>query len=147
MRHPRNIRIAQQWQYRMIERSRRNLDLPFRRILAIHRQYPPQSLALFASHHDLIVARKIAPLRDQRPQLRIAAQQILIEPGDLAENLQIAQILNGKSLFAALVQLLIPWIAMNNPLHVYLKEVLADEVPLRLAQRLGRLQRAIEKRI
>ena len=112
MRHAGDIGIANQRQNRMIERRGGNLDLSARGELAIHRQHALQRFALLSAPSAPDPRAKNRGLSRQRLNLRIASQQILIEPDQLIEHLQVPQILSRKARCAGrFVQLAIARIA------------------------------------
>ena len=114
MRDGGDIGIAQQRQNRVIKGSGRDLDLAARREIAVHRQHRRQRLALLGDHPLLIGERIIAPFADQLPQLFVLGENIFIEPCELAEDLQVPQILDRHRIPPAIVQLDIARIAPNH---------------------------------
>ena len=95
-RDPRNIRIANQRQYRMIKRRSAQLDLPAFRRFAISRQNHPNQLYNFFLQRRFIALREIPPLRRQPANHFIFFQPRLFDPSQLRQNLQIPPVIRRK---------------------------------------------------
>ncbi len=134
MRHGGFIGIAQQRQDGMVEGRGGYFNLTARAELAIHRQNPCQRVLLHARHGGLVGEREVAALADQFDQDRIAGQQVLVEPDQLVEHLQIAQILRRKRRLPQLLflQLAVPRVAVHQR-GAGLKEILEHEIALGFA--------------
>src|SRR5581483_2513731 len=134
-------------QDRMIVGRGRNLDLAARGEVAVDRQNRGQGVPLLADHALLIVQRIVPAFADQLPQLFVRGQQIFIEPGDLAQDLQIPQILRRQGLTPPLKQLQITRIAADDPVQVRLEEIPLYESSLRFRQILRGYGGALKERI
>jgi hypothetical protein len=97
MRHRGDVGVAQQRQDRVIVRRCGDFDLPGSGHLAIDRDHLAQDLQLFASHQPLVVERVIEAFGEQLGNLRIAGAELLVEPDQLRDHLQVAEILRREA--------------------------------------------------
>ena len=94
MRPQVDVGIAQQRKDRVIERRRRDLDLPSRRGVTVFRDDAPQQLELHRPQRHLVFFREAPPLGGQCPDALVAFEVIRIDPCQLVPDLQIANILD-----------------------------------------------------
>ncbi len=88
----------------MIERRGRDFDLARGRELAVFGNHARADVALLAPHQRLIFEREVSALFDQGAHIRIVLLELLVEPGELGENLQIAEVLRRESWHSGLVR-------------------------------------------
>src|SRR4051812_11717325 len=96
MRYGSDVGIAKQREDRVVEGRRGNLDLPAFGQPAICRQNQLQNFALLPSGQGLILQAEVATLGDQRADFAIVRKELLVEPGHLGQNLQIAKSLAAE---------------------------------------------------
>ncbi len=91
--HPRDVRIAQQRQNRMVVGRRRNLDLAPRACVPVFRQHARQQFVLLIQQHGLVLFREVVLFRRQLFHHGVVCQVLLIHPHELRKQLQIPPIL------------------------------------------------------
>src|SRR5450755_2222184 len=137
MRDACNVAVAEQRQNWMIERRGGNLDLAARGEILVDRNHLAQDLLLLARHDGLIIERVIALLRQKRFHFVVVRLKLLIEPGELRQDLQIAKILRaedaagplwiGAGFQPGIVKLTIAAIAVDQAAGIGLEEILQNE--------------------
>jgi len=81
----------------MVERRRGQLDLPALGKLAVQRHHLPQNLDVPVKQELLVILGEIAALDLQFLQLGVALEGERVDPGEVEQHLQIAQVALAES--------------------------------------------------
>src|ERR1039457_4770224 len=92
-----DIGVAQQRQDGVIVRRGGDFDLADAGHLAIDREDLAEDLQLFASHQPLVVERVIGAFGKQVANFGVGGAELLVEPDQLRDHLEVPEILGGET--------------------------------------------------
>ncbi len=143
---PVDVGVAQQRQYRVIERRRRQLHLTAGGGVAIFGNDPPHDLDLHFAQLQLVVFGERALFLNQPAHARIAVEVERVDPCELVPDLQIEKVLVRISPAGVALpqELEIPWIGLDHPSARRMEKLGEDDLALVLCQLAGGLQAQLE---
>jgi len=142
-----DIGVAQKRQNRVIERGRRDLDLPPCGRRPVLRNDAVQDLELDLPESGLVVLRKAASELHQAPDARVGIQIQRIDPGQLLPDLKVPKIVHVVGRSASGKQVGVARIDVDHPLPLSVEKVGANELDLGRGQIDRRLETELERPI